>query len=39
MAIGTIWLDPEDITLSEVSKTERRVLYDILYMESKKKET
>ena len=28
----TIWMDLEMIILSEVSQTERQILYDIIYM-------
>lgn len=36
MTIGTTWLDPEDITLSGISQTERQILCAILERESQK---
>ena len=30
--ITTTWMDLEDIMLSEISQTEKQILYDITYM-------
>ena len=32
LPFATTWLDLEDIMLSEISQTEKQILYDITYM-------
>ena len=32
----TTWMDQEGSSLSEISQTEKEILYDITYVESKK---
>ena len=37
MPFATTWMDLEGIMLSEVSRTERQILYDLTYMGNQKK--